>query len=95
MTYTEEEYNEVIRAFSAQIVEKDSVIASLTSERDELKMTISNFLASDEARRAELIANAVKSETQKRIDELDAKISKSKAELLMDEQELASLKAQT
>ena len=92
MTYTEEEYNEAIRKFSAQIVEKDAAIAELTSERDGYKATIENFLASDDAKRAELVAEAVKTANEKRIAELAIEIAEDKAELERDQAELERLK---
>jgi len=80
---------------NARIAEFGSQVETLTAERDGFKATIETFLAADEARRAELIENAVKTANQKRLDELEAEIAEDKAELARDEAERERLKSQT
>jgi hypothetical protein len=85
-----------VRTSDAELIvdltENVTALKAVASERDAYKVTIENFLAADEAKRAELVANAVKTAEEKRITELQIEIAEDKAELERDQAELEKLK---
>ena len=81
MTYTEEQYNEVLRSTAAALQAKDAQIATLTAERDKLAATIADFVAADDAGKARMLADAAKTEAEKERDAAQAKLDAAQAEL--------------
>ena len=81
MTYTEEQYNEVLRSTAAALQAKDATIATLTAERDAHAKTIADFVAADDAGKAKMLADAAKSEAEKERDAAQAEFDAAKAKL--------------
>ena len=80
MTYTEEQYNEVLRSTAAALQAKDVTIAAITAERDKLAATIADFM-NDGAYVATLRGDARRSEKQRRRDAAQAEFDAAKAKL--------------
>ena len=90
MTYTEEQYNEVLRSTAAALQAKDVTIATLTTERDVLKYTIAAFIAADDAGKAQMLADAAKSEAEKERDAAQAKLDAAQADVDAAQAELTA-----
>jgi hypothetical protein len=94
MTYTEEEYNEVLRSTAAALQAKDATIAAITAERDAHAKTIADFLACDDAGKAKMLADAAKSAEQKERDAAQAEFDAAKAKLDAAKAKLDEIPAQ-
>ena len=83
MTYTEEQYNEVLRKTAAELqqlhADYGSQIAALTAERDAHAKTIADFLAADDAGKARMLADAAKTEAEKERDAAQAEFDAAQA----------------
>jgi len=66
---------------TARLAAKDATIATLTAERDALKKTIADFVAADDAGKAQMLADAAKSADEKERDAAQAEFEAAKAKL--------------
>jgi len=64
---------------SAHFAAKDASIATLTAERDAHAQTIADFLAADDAGKAQMLADAAKSAEQKERDAAQAEFDAAQA----------------
>jgi len=64
---------------SAHFAAKDATIATLTAERDAHAQTIADFLAADDAGKAQMLADAAKSAEQKERDAAQAEFDAAQA----------------
>jgi hypothetical protein len=64
---------------SAHFAAKDASIATLTAERDAHAQTIADFLAADDAGKAQMLADAAKSAEQKERDAAQAEFESAQA----------------
>ena len=65
-------------------------IATLTAERDALKKTIADFLACDDAGKAQVLADAAKTAAEKERDAAQAKLDAAQAEVIAAQAELTA-----
>jgi len=75
---------------SAHFAAKDETIATLTAERDALKKTIADFVAADDAGKAQMLADAAKSADEKERDAAQAKLDAAQAEVVEAQAELTA-----
>jgi len=73
-----------------QLAAKDATIATLTAERDALKKTIADFVAADDAGKAQMLADAAKSADEKERDSAQAKLDAAQAEVVEAQAELTA-----
>ena len=92
MTYTEEQYNEVLRSTAAALQAKDATIAAITAERDKLAATIADFVAADDAGKAKMLADAAKTAAEKLRDAAQAEFDAAQAEAEAAKAKLDALK---
>jgi len=64
-----------------RLAAKDATIATLTAERDAHAKTIADFLAADDAGKAQMLADAAKSADEKERDAAQAEFDAAKAKL--------------
>jgi hypothetical protein len=64
---------------SAHFAAKDATIAALTAERDAHAQTIADFLAADDAGKAQMLADAAKSADEKERDAAQAEFESAQA----------------
>ena len=64
---------------SAHFAAKDASIATLTAERDAHAQTIADFLAADDAGKAQMLADAAKSADEKERDAAQAEFESAQA----------------
>ena len=69
---------------------KDATIATLTAERDALKKTIADFVAADDAGKAQMLADAAKSADEKERDSAQAKLDAAQAQVVEAQAELTA-----
>jgi len=75
---------------SSHIAAKDATIAAITAERDALKKTIADFVAADDAGKAQMLADAAKSADEKERDAAQAKLDAAQAEVVEAQAALAA-----
>ena len=63
---------------------------TLTAERDALKKTIADFVAADDAGKAQMLADAAKSADEKERDAAQAKLDAAQAEVVAAQAELTA-----
>jgi len=79
---------------TARLAAKDATIATLTAERDALKKTIADFVAADDAGKAQMLADAAKSADEKERDAAQAEFEAAKAKLNAAKAKLDEIPAQ-
>jgi len=79
---------------TARLAAKDATIATLTAERDALKKTIADFVAADDAGKAQMLADAAKSADEKERDAAQAEFEAAKAKLDAAKAKLDEIPAQ-
>ena len=65
----------------ADLTAQLETLPAITAERDGLKASIANFLATDNETRAAILADAAKSEKQKALEAAQADLDAAKAKL--------------
>jgi len=65
-----------------RLAAKDATIATLTAERDAHAKTIADFLAADDAGKAQMLADAAKSADEKERDAAQAKLDAAQAQVV-------------
>jgi hypothetical protein len=65
-----------------RLTAKDATIAAITAERDALKKTIADFVAADDAGKAQMLADAAKSADEKERDAAQAKLDAAQAQVV-------------
>ena len=65
-----------------RLAAKDATIAAITAERDALKKTIADFVAADDAGKAQMLADAAKSADEKARDAAQAKLDAAQAQVV-------------
>ena len=75
---------------SAHFAAKDVTIATLTAERDALKKTIADFMAADDAGKAQMLADAAKSADEKERDAAQAKLDAAQADVITAQAQLTA-----
>ena len=85
MTYTENQYNEVLQNTAAALQEKDAEIAAIKAERDSVKTLLATataaFDAGDDAALLALREEAKKTDKEKAIETAEAELEKAKSKL--------------
>jgi hypothetical protein len=84
-TYTEEEYNEVLRTTAEQLQQSAAALAAMTASRDALAAIIANakalHLSGDHAALEALFTEAEKTDAQKALEAAQEKLAAAQAEL--------------
>ena len=75
-----------------RLAAKDATIATLTTERDAHAKTIADFLACDDAGKAQMLADAAKSAAEKSRDAAQAKLDAAQVELTAATEKVEALK---
>ena len=75
---------------SAHLAAKDATIATITAERDAHAKTIADFLAADDAGKAQMLADAAKSADEKARDAAQAKLDAAQADVDAAQAELTA-----
>jgi len=75
---------------SAHFAAKDATIAALTAERDAHAKTIADFIAADDAGKAQMLADAAKSADEKERDAAQAKLDAAQAQVIAAQAELTA-----
>jgi len=69
---------------------KDAIIAAITAERDAHAKTIADFIAADDAGKAQMLADAAKSADEKERDAAQAKLDALQAQVIAAQAELTA-----
>jgi hypothetical protein len=75
---------------SAHFAAKDATVAAITAERDKHAQTIADFLAADDAGKAQMLADAAKSADEKERDAAQAKLDAAQADVVTAQAELTA-----
>ena len=73
-----------------RLAAKDATIATLTAERDAHAKTIADFLAADDAGKAQMLADAAKAADEKACDAAQAKLDALQAQVIAAQAELTA-----
>jgi len=75
---------------TARLAAKDATIAAITAERDAHAQAIADFIAADDAGKAQMLADAAKAADEKARDAAQAKLDALQAQVIAAQAELTA-----